>query len=114
MLRLWNYDLIHKTQIHRLRNMYSFNYHSALIGAYICLRALSWHLGAFPNELLFPQQYQLGLKGVVAWQFYLYVVALLILTISSSALQFWLFKKKMQKNRKNVDIEEHFNNMGGN
>jgi hypothetical protein len=44
----------------------------------------------------------------------LYVVALLILTISSSALQFWLFKKKMQKNRKNVDIEEHFNNMGGN
>ena len=21
----------------------------ALIGAYICLRALSWHLGAFPN-----------------------------------------------------------------
>jgi len=78
---------------------------SALIGAYICLRALSWHLGAFPNELLYPEEYQLGLKGIVTWQFYLYVVALLILTASSSALQFWLFKKKSQKTNGSADID---------
>lgn len=33
----------------------NFLFKIALIGAYICLRALSWHLGAFPNELLYPQ-----------------------------------------------------------
>ena len=38
---------------------------SALIGAYLCLRALSWHLGAFPNEFLFTRKYQLGLEGPV-------------------------------------------------
>jgi hypothetical protein len=90
--------------------MYFFIY-SALIGAYICLRALSWHLGAFPNELLYPQQYQLGLKGVVIWQFYLYVVALLILTAASSALQFWLFRKKSEKTNGSADIDEHFDQM---
>jgi hypothetical protein len=33
----------------------------------------------------------------VPWQFYLYVLALMILTASASALQTWLFKKKMRK-----------------
>lgn len=46
------------------------------------------------------------------WQFYLYVVALLILTASSSALQTWLFKKKMSRaNNENVDIEKHLDQM---
>lgn len=37
----------------------------ALIGAYMCLRALSWHLGAFPNEFLYSRQYHLGLVGTI-------------------------------------------------
>ena len=46
------------------------------------------------------------------WQFYLYVMALLILTASSSALQTWLFKKKMSRaNNENVDIEKHLDQM---
>jgi hypothetical protein len=44
-----------------------FFFNLALIGAYICLRALSWHLGAFPNEFLYPKQYQLKIIGVVKW-----------------------------------------------
>jgi hypothetical protein len=39
------------------------------------------------------------------------VVALFILTISSSALQTWLFKKKMKKNHQDTDIEQHLNQM---
>jgi len=53
----------------------------------------------------------LGLKGIVVWQFYLYVVALLILTAASSALQFWLFKKKSAKTNGSADIDEHFDQM---
>lgn len=33
----------------------------ALIGSYLCLRALSWYLGAFPNEFLLAKKFQLGL-----------------------------------------------------
>jgi hypothetical protein len=51
------------------------------------------------------------LANKVPWQFYLYVIALLILTASSSALQVWLFKKKMRKNKETTNIEEHFNEM---
>jgi hypothetical protein len=40
--------------------------------------------------------YQLGLAGLVDWRFYLYVIALFVLTASSSALQYWLFKKKIE------------------
>lgn len=39
-----------------------FLYNLAFIGAYLCLRALSWELGAFPNEFLYPLYYQLNLK----------------------------------------------------
>jgi hypothetical protein len=85
---------MHQKDYYYIRYMY-LPFNSALIGAYICLRALSWYLGAFPNEFLFAKMYQLGLAGLVDWRFYLYVIALLILTASSSALQYWLFKKKI-------------------
>lgn len=47
----------------------------------------------------------------VPWQFYLYVIALLILTASSSALQTWLFKKKMNRAHETEDIEDHLDKM---
>jgi hypothetical protein len=53
----------------------------------------------------------LGLSPPVPWQFYLYVIALLILTASSSALQTWLFKKKMSRKNETEDIDEHLNKM---
>jgi len=83
--------------------MYICNY-SALIGSYLCLRALSWSLGAFPNEFQIGKKYHNGLEGKVPWQFYLYVVALFILTASSSALQSWLFRMKMKKNKQSTNI----------
>ena len=46
---------------------------------------------------------------MVKWQFYLYVVALLVLTASSSALQYWLFSKKLKLSGDN--IEKHFDKM---
>ena len=81
----------------------------ALIGAYLCLRALSWHLGAFPNEFLLARNYNLDLVGPVEWQFYLYVISLLILTASSSALQYWLFNKKNSQGSDNIN--DHFDKM---
>jgi hypothetical protein len=83
----------------------------ALIGSYFCLRALSWNLGAFPNEFLISKQYHYGLSEKVPWQFYLYVIALLILTASSSALQNWLFKQKMRRDNEDDDLEKHLDNM---
>jgi hypothetical protein len=62
-------------------------------------------LGEFPNEFLLPRRYHLGLSGVVSWKFYIYVIALVILTAASSALQNWLFqqKSKITKNKGNID-----------
>ena len=77
----------------------------------MCLRALSWHLGEFPNEFLFPRLYQLGLEDIVQWQFYLYIIALFILTASSSALQYWLFKQKLKKNNESGNLEDHFDKL---
>lgn len=88
-----------------------FCINSALIGSYLCLRALSWSLGAFPNEFQLSKKYHLGLEGKVPWQFYLYVIALLILTASSYALQNWLFREKMKNTNQSADIEQHLDNI---
>jgi len=49
--------------------------------------------------------YQLGLSGLVDWRFYLYVLSLLILTASSSAFQYWLFKKKILITKEPENLE---------
>jgi hypothetical protein len=77
----------------------------ALIGAYLCLRGLSWYLGQFPNEFLLARKYHLGLSGTVSWKFYIYVIALVILTASSSALQNWLFEKKSKISKKKGNLD---------
>jgi|688.fasta_scaffold245999_1 hypothetical protein len=77
----------------------------------MCLRALSWYLGAFPNEFLLARKFHLGLAGPVSWKFYLYVISLIILTASSSALQYWLFNKRSEITNKSKDIDEEFGNM---
>ncbi len=74
----------------------------------MCLRALSWYLGAFPNEFLLARKFHLGLVGPISWQFYLYVIALVILTASSSALQYWLFTKKSEITNQPKNIDEEF------
>ncbi len=93
--RFWHPHTVHQKDLYNLLLLYPFPY-PALIGSYLCLRALSWSLGAFPNEFTLSKKYHLGLEGKVPWQFYLYVVALLILTASASALQVWLFRQKMK------------------
>ncbi len=98
-------QLIHSKDFHHFRHMYS-KFYLALIGAYMSLRALSWYLGAFPNEFLLARKYHLGLSGPVSWKFYLYVIALVILTASSSALQYWLFTKKSELTNQSKDIDE--------
>jgi hypothetical protein len=47
----------------------------------------------------------------VPWQFYLYVIALLILTASAASLQYWLFKKKLKKAKESDNLEDHFDKM---
>jgi len=46
----------------------------------------------------------MGLTPPVPWQFYLYVIALMILTASSSALQTKLFRRKMKKTNESTNI----------
>lgn len=89
-------------------------YNLALIGAYMCLRALSWYLGTFPNEFLLARKFHLGLSGPVSWKFYLYVISLVILTASSSALQYWLFTKKTELSQQPKDIDEEFGEIEAN
>lgn len=43
----------------------------------------------------------------VEWQYYIYVVALVILTCSSIALQFWIFRKKSKMLGKKADIDSY-------
>jgi hypothetical protein len=77
----------------------------------MCLRGLSWYLGAFPNEFLLARKYHLGLTGTVTWKYYIYVIALIILTASSSALQNWLFQQKSKMANTSGDLDEQFGNM---
>ena len=56
--------------------------------------------------------YHLGLRSGTPWQFYLYVVATLILTVSASALQQWLFKKKQEMTQDEpVELAAHIEAM---
>jgi hypothetical protein len=43
------------------------------------IRPLSWFLGYFPSEFELAKQIKLGMKVEVPWQFWLYIVAILIL-----------------------------------
>ena len=56
----------------------------------------------------------MGLSPSVPWQFYLYVIALMILTASSSALQTKLFRRKMKKTHGLTNIEEHLEQLESN
>lgn len=77
---------------------------TSFIGAYCSIRALSWYLGAFPNEFLISKQRQY-LGASVQWQYYVYVVALFILSASSMAVQFWLFRKRAKLLGKSTNID---------
>ena len=82
---------------------------TSFIGAYCSIRALSWYLGAFPNEFLIAKQVQYGSGITVQWQYYVYVVALFLLTFSSMAVQFWLFRKRAKLLGKSTDVDEYVN-----
>lgn len=49
--------------------------------------------------------------GTVSWKFYIYVIALIILTGSSAALQNWMFKKKSKLGNHAGNIDEEFGNI---
>ncbi len=49
---------------------------------------------------------QIASSGV-EWQYYVYVVALLILTSFSIIIQFWLFRKKSKMLGKKADIDQY-------
>jgi hypothetical protein len=48
------------------------------------------------------------LSHTVSWKFYLYVIALIILTASSSALQNWLFQQKAKISKNSGGLDQHF------
>jgi hypothetical protein len=48
-----------------------------------------------------------SLQVKVEWQYYIYVVALVILTLSSVAIQFWIFRKKSKMLGKKADIDSY-------
>ena len=81
---------------------------TSFIGAYCSIRALSWYLGAFPNEFLISKERQY-FGASVDWRYYVYIVALFILTGSSVAVQFWLFRKRAKLLGKSTDVDEYIN-----
>jgi len=45
----------------------------------------------------------------VPWQYYIYVIALVVLTGSSLAVQFWIFRKKSKMLGKKADLDSYIN-----
>lgn len=69
---------------------------------------MSWYLGKYPNEFLIAKEFHTQTNQVkVQWQYYIYVVALAILTSSSIAVQFWIFRRKSKMLGKTADVDQY-------
>lgn len=64
---------------------------TSFISAFWIIRPLGFFLPYYPNEFLSGQSYLLN--DSTEWQFYLYLISIIILTILGAVFQFCCFKK---------------------
>lgn len=65
---------------------------TSFIGSYLAIRATSWYLGGYPNEwTLYEQLQNKTFQGY--WKFYIYLIALAILSVVGVIVQWVLYQK---------------------
>ena len=69
---------------------------TAFISAFWLVRPLGFFLPYYPNEFLSGNSYLLN--GSTNWQFYLYLISIIVLTILGAVFQFCCFKKSASGN----------------
>jgi hypothetical protein len=84
---------------------------TSLISGFLLVRPLGFYLPYYPNEFNFYKQ-----SEAMPWQYYLYLIAIIILSIISIIFQAWLFKKRGRKDKlfnleDNTDFKTKFKNL---
>ena len=78
-----------------LLNMTGFIIYTSFIGSYLVVRATSWYIGGYPNEwTLYEQLKTITFAG--NWKFYIYLLAMLVLTAGGIIVQCVLFKRNSE------------------
>lgn len=82
---------------------------TSFLGAYLIIRSLSLYIGYYPNELSLNIQIKYKELANVGWEFYIYFIFLIILTILGAFVQFRNKKKiggKYAGDFEKEDLEE--------
>lgn len=84
---------------------------TSLISGFLLVRPLGFYLPYYPNEFNFYKQ-----SSKMPWQYYLYLIAILILFIIGIIFQSWLFRKRGKKDKlfylqDDTDLKTKFKNL---
>lgn len=74
---------------------------TAIISGFLLVRPLGFFLDYYPNEFLF---YKTTLS--MPWQYYLYLISMIVLAVISIVFQSWLYRKTGKKRNKLYHLEE--------
>jgi len=72
---------------------------TSLAGAYALVRGISLFIGHFPNEITIIDQIREGVVPETEWQFWVYLIAILVLFVVSFTFQ-WRFRPERKGNTK--------------
>ena len=84
---------------------------TSFISGFLLVRPLGFYLPYYPNEFNFYKE-----RSTMPWQYYLFLIAIIILSIIGIIFQSWLFKKRGRKDnlfhlQDNTDIKTKFKNL---
>jgi len=82
---------------------------TSFLGSYLVIRSLSLYIGHYPNELSLDKQIKYKELANVGWEFYVYFVFLIILTVFGAIVQFRNKRKiggKFAGEFDNIDMED--------
>jgi hypothetical protein len=74
---------------------------TSIISGFMIVRPLGFYLGYYPNEFLFYMT-----RSSMPWQYYLYLVSMLVLAAIGIIFQTWLYKKTGKRRNKLYHLEE--------
>lgn len=81
---------------------------TGFVGSYMVIRSISGIFGNYPNEFELAQLMKYGELEKVPWQFYVYMVFIVLLSITSISFQYYLYWRE-QKFRQKKDIDLIYN-----
>lgn len=77
---------------------------TGFVGSYVVIRCISGIFGGYPNEFQLAQMIKYKELEKVPWQFYVYMVFIILLSGSAITFQYYLYWRE-QKLRQKKDIE---------